>query len=269
LKIQIGVLRVKILKVYLILNPASRLPAAQAESKILLIFACMANVCLVEDEKKVAAFICKGLGEQGYKVKNAKDGAAAKAMLREEDFDLLILDVMLPDMNGIELCREIRQTNTETPILMLTALDQVQNKVAGLKAGADDYLVKPFHFSELLARIEALLRRRNIVETENHILYFDDLKLDTWSSIAERDGAQIMLTAKEYTLLELFMRHPNKVLSREYIAEQVWKIDFDTGTNFIDVYVNYLRKKIEKGFKNKLIHTAIGMGYILKSERNK
>jgi two-component system copper resistance phosphate regulon response regulator CusR len=229
----------------------------------------MANICLVEDEQKVAAFICKGLGEQGYKVTNAKDAADAKTRLHEEDFDLLILDVMLPDINGIELCREIRQTNTQTPILMLTALDQVQNKVAGLKAGADDYLVKPFHFSELLARIEALLRRRNVVETESHTLYFDDLKLDTWSNIAERAGNQIMLTAKEYTLLELFMRHPNKVLSREYIAEQVWKIDFDTGTNFIDVYVNYLRKKIEKGFKNKLIHTAIGMGYILKSESNK
>ena len=150
---------------------------------------------------------------------------------------------------------------------MLTALDQIQNKVSGLKAGADDYLVKPFHFSELLARIEALLRRQNVKPEEDHTLIFDDLKLDTWSNIAERAGNQIVLTAKEYTLLELFMRHPNKVLSREYIAEQVWKIDFDTGTNFIDVYVNYLRNKIEKGFKNKLIHTVIGMGYILKIDK--
>jgi DNA-binding response OmpR family regulator len=150
---------------------------------------------------------------------------------------------------------------------MLSALDQVQNKVSGLKAGADDYLVKPFHFSELLARIEALLRRRNEKGADEHILTFDDLKLDTWSNIAERAGSQITLTAKEFTLLELFMRHPNKVLSREYIAGQVWKIDFDTGTNFIDVYVNYLRNKIEKGFKNKLIHTVIGMGYILKSDK--
>jgi two-component system copper resistance phosphate regulon response regulator CusR len=228
----------------------------------------MANICLVEDEQKVAAFICKGLEEHDYKVKTATDGAAAKLMLQTADFDLLILDVMLPDINGIELCRQIRLSDTKTPILMLTALDQIHNKVSGLKAGADDYLVKPFHFSELLARIEALLRRQNIkVPQEDHTLVFDDLKLDTWSNIAERAGHQITLTAKEFTLLELFMRHPNKVLSREYIAEQVWKIDFDTGTNFIDVYVNYLRNKIEKGFKNKLIHTVIGMGYILKSDK--
>lgn len=229
----------------------------------------MPKICLVEDEVKVAAFICKGLVEHGYHVKKATDGAAAKELLRDTDFDLLILDIMLPDINGIELCRQVRETNTSTPIMMLTALGQVENKVSGLKAGADDYLVKPFHFSELLARIEALLRRQNIKETENHVLYFDDLKLDTWSNIAERAGKQINLTAKEYKLLELFMRHPNKVLSREYIAGQVWKIDFDTGTNFIDVYMSYLRNKIDKGFGGKLIHTVIGMGYILKSDGGK
>ncbi len=227
----------------------------------------MVNICLVEDEQKVAAFISKGLEEHSYKLKVANDGATAKSLLHAIDFDLLILDVMLPDINGIELCRQIRLTNTKTPILMLTALDQIHNKVSGLKAGADDYLVKPFHFSELLARIEALMRRQNVKPTEDHVLIFDDLKLDTWSSVAERAGTHITLTAKEFTLLELFMRHPNKVLSREYIAEQVWKIDFDTGTNFIDVYVNYLRNKIEKGFKSKLIHTAIGLGYILKSDK--
>ncbi|WP_295674789.1 response regulator transcription factor [uncultured Mucilaginibacter sp.] len=227
----------------------------------------MANICLVEDEQKVAAFICKGLEENNYKVKTAKDGASAKVMLQAAEFDLLILDVMLPDISGIELCRQIRQTDTKTPIMMLTALDQVQNKVSGLKAGADDYLVKPFHFIELLARIEALLRRKIVNDTEEHILEFEDLKLDTWSNIAERGGKQVALTSKEFSLLELFLRHPNKVLSREYIAEQVWKIDFDTGTNFIDVYVNYLRNKIEKGHKNKLIHTVIGMGYVLKGEK--
>lgn len=225
----------------------------------------MNSICLVEDEQKVSAFICKGLEEHGYKVKTAGTGGAAKSLLKGEIFDLLILDVMLPDTNGIELCRQIRLSDTNTPILMLTALDQIQNKVSGLKAGADDYLVKPFHFSELLARIEALLRRKiATAKAENHVLTFDDLKLDTWSNIVERAGTEITLTAKEYTLLELFMRHPNKILSREYIAEQVWKIDFDTGTNFIDVYINYLRKKIEKGFNNKLIHTVIGMGYILR-----
>ena len=227
----------------------------------------MNSICLVEDEQKVAAFICKGLEEHSYKIKTAKDGATARSLLQVSEFDLLILDVMLPDINGIELCRQIRLSNTKTPILMLTALDQVTNKVSGLKAGADDYLVKPFHFSELLARIEALLRRKNAILPEDHVLVFEDLKLDTWGNVAERAGSQVTLTAKEFTLLELFMRHPNKVLSREYIAEQVWKIDFDTGTNFIDVYVNYLRNKIEKGFKGKLIHTAIGMGYILRTEK--
>lgn len=227
----------------------------------------MAQICLVEDEQKVAAFICKGLEEQNYKIKMAKNGEEARRLASAENFDLFIMDIMLPDINGIELCRQIRIADSQTPILMLSALDQVQNKVAGLKAGADDYLIKPFHFSELLARIEALLRRQNIAPKEDHTLVFDDLKLDTWSNVAERGGQQITLTAKEYTLLELFMRNPNKILSREYIAEQVWGIDFDTGTNFIDVYVNYLRKKIEKGFQKKLIHTVIGMGYTLRNDR--
>ena len=227
----------------------------------------MSHICLVEDEQKVAAFICKGLQEHGYKITTAKDGDTTKKLQQAENFNLFILDVMLPDMNGIDLCREIRQSDNKTTILMLTALDQIQNKVAGLKAGADDYLVKPFHFSELLARIEALLRRQQVTAKADHTLVFEDLRLDTWSNIVERDGVQISLTAKEYTLLELFMRNPNKILSREYIGEQVWKIDFDTGTNFIDVYVNYLRKKIEKGFKGKLIHTVIGMGYILRGDK--
>jgi two-component system copper resistance phosphate regulon response regulator CusR len=209
----------------------------------------MNQICLVEDEQKVAAFICKGLEEHGYQIATAKDGATATALLQTSPFNLFILDVMLPDINGIELCRQIRQTDTKTPILMLTALDQIQNKVAGLKAGADDYLVKPFHFSELLARIEALLRRQQIAADAEHTLIFDDLVLDTWSNVVERGGVQITLTAKEYTLLELFMHNPNKILSREYIGEQVWKIDFDTGTNFIDVYVNYLRKKLKKGLR--------------------
>ena len=223
----------------------------------------MNHICLIEDEHKVAAFIRKGLEEHGYSVKTAEDGLSAQKLLQQEQFDLLILDVMLPDTNGIELCRHIRKTDSNTPILMLTALNQVHDKVSGLKAGADDYLVKPFHFSELLARIEALLRRNKNKE-EDHLLVFEDLKLDIWSKTAERDGKKITLTAKEYTLLELFLRNPNKILSREYIAEKVWEIGFDTGTNFIDVYVNYLRKKVEKDFKSKLIHTVIGMGYILK-----
>ncbi|WP_183558917.1 response regulator transcription factor [Mucilaginibacter sp. SP1R1] len=224
----------------------------------------MGNVFLVEDESKVAAFISKGLEENGYHTTVATDGFSAKTILDQEGFDIIIMDVMLPDINGIELCRQIRKANINAPVLMLTALDNVNNKVKGLQAGADDYLVKPFHFSELLARIEALLRRFKRTQTDQQLILFSDLKLDTWSKLAERAGVQITLTAKEYALLELFMRYPNKTLSREYIAEKVWGIEFDTGTNFIDVYVNYLRKKIEKGFKSKLIHTNIGMGYILK-----
>jgi len=227
----------------------------------------MNRVCLVEDEQKVASFICKGLEEHGFAVNVASTGAEALAFIKQADVDLFILDIMLPDMSGIDLCRKIRTTNSQTPVLMLSALDRVDNKVEGLQAGADDYLVKPFHFSELIARIEALLRRQNITIPQNHTLVFDDLKLDTWSNTAERGGKHIILTAKEYTLLELFMRNPNKVLSREYIAEQVWGIGFDTGTNFIDVYVNYLRKKIEKDHKKKLIHTVIGRGYTLRDDR--
>jgi DNA-binding response OmpR family regulator len=223
----------------------------------------MNQICLVEDEQKVSSFIRKGLEEQGYNVKIADDGETARELFKQDKFDLFILDVMLPDISGIDLCRHVREADSDVPILMLTALNQVHDKVLGLKAGADDYLVKPFHFSELLARIEALLRRNKNKEG-NHLLTFDDLKLDTWSKTAQRSGKEIALTAKEYQLLELFLHNPNKILSREYIAEQVWEIGFDTGTNFIDVYVNYLRKKIEKDFKNKLIHTVIGMGYILK-----
>jgi len=143
------------------------------------------NILLIEDESKIAAFICKGLEEHGYKLKTAKNGVTAKELLQTAVFDLLILDIMLPDINGIELCRQIRLKDSNTPILMLTALDQVQNKVSGLKAGADDYLVKPFHFSELVARVEALLRRQKVVVTEDHTLVFEDLKLDTWSNVVE------------------------------------------------------------------------------------
>ncbi|MBS7564441.1 response regulator transcription factor [Mucilaginibacter sp. Bleaf8] len=229
----------------------------------------MYKILLVEDEEKVSAFIRWGLEEHNYIVIVAADGATAQEMFATQKFDLIILDVMLPDTSGVDLCARIRQVNHTIPILMLTALAEVENKVAGLQAGADDYLAKPFHFMELTARIKALLRRTSHPEQveENHVLTYNDLKLDLWSKTAERDGKQINLTAKEYALLELFMKNPNKTLSRDYIAERVWGIEFDTGTNFIDVYVNYLRNKIEKGFSSKLIHTVIGMGYILKADK--
>jgi DNA-binding response OmpR family regulator len=229
----------------------------------------MNTICLIEDEEKVAAFISKGLQEHQFNVNHAIDGASALNILAAQTFDMVILDVMLPDISGIELCRQIRSKDKNIPILMLTALDRVNDKVAGLEAGADDYLVKPFHFSELVARISALLRRnRKDNDTqEDGLLAFSDLKLNTWTKAAQRAGTDIVLTTKEYNLLELFMRNPNKTLSREYIAEKVWGIQFDTGTNFIDVYVNYLRNKIERDRQAKLIHTVIGMGYILKENK--
>ncbi|QJD97056.1 response regulator transcription factor [Mucilaginibacter robiniae] len=227
----------------------------------------MTTVCLIEDEEKVAAFISKGLQEDAYEVSIAPTGTAGLKLVNSKTFDIIILDVMLPDMTGIDICRHLRAEKKQVPILMLTALDSIEDKVSGLQAGADDYLVKPFHFSELVARIEALLRRNRTAQHDDRLLTFSNLKLDTWSKSAERAGVPISLTAKEYTLLELFMRNPEKALSREYIAEKVWGIEFDTGTNFIDVYVNYLRKKIEKGFGSKLIHTVIGRGYMLKEEK--
>jgi len=222
------------------------------------------QIFLIEDEPKVSAFISKGLQEYNYNVTISEDGLSAKKAFESQPFDLIIMDVMLPDANGIDLCKYVRKIDAEIPILMLTALDNIDSKVAGLQAGADDYLVKPFHFVELLARIEALLRRTKINQPEQQTLTFANLKLNTWDKTAERAGKHISLTAKEYALLEFFMQNPNKILSREYIAEKVWGIVFDTHTNFIDVYVNYLRNKIEKGFDGKLIHTNIGMGYILK-----
>jgi two-component system copper resistance phosphate regulon response regulator CusR len=228
----------------------------------------MLKIGLAEDDLKIAGLIKTGLEEQGYMVTIVANGTQALQIFRETEFDLLILDLMIPGLSGIEICKAIRSSHKELPILMLTALGTIDDKVIGLNAGADDYLVKPFHFRELLARIEALLRRK-ISESsnqvvDNHLLCFDDITMDTYSKEVKRDGKIIDLTAKEHTLLELFLRNPNRLLSRQYIAENAWDISFDTGTNVIDVYINFLRKKIEKGFNRKLIHTKIGMGYILK-----
>ncbi|MVN21890.1 response regulator [Mucilaginibacter sp. HMF7410] len=220
------------------------------------------NILLVEDEEKVAAFIKKGLEENQFNVELAPDGAAALKRVLNMEYSLIILDVMLPYVNGVELCRQIRLKNTEVPILMLTALGTVEDKVKGLKAGADDYLLKPFHFNELLARIEALLRRKN--QSAAPVLEFEDIVLNTLNNEVTRAGTAVNLTAKEFDLLALFIRNKNKILTRQTIAKEVWGIDFDTGTNMIDVYVNYLRKKIEKGHDRKLVHTVIGKGYILK-----
>ena len=224
----------------------------------------MLKIGLAEDDVKIATLVKTGLEEQGYLVTSVHDGDQALEKFSAETFDMLILDVMMPGLNGIELVKELRKHQRTIPILMLTAMGAIDDKVTGLNAGADDYLVKPFHFRELVARIEALLRRNHPQESTHTILSFDDVQLDCDSKVVTRAGKIIELTAKEFTLLELFLKNPNRLLSRQYIAETAWDITFDTGTNVIDVYVNFLRNKIEKGFDRRLIHTKIGMGYILK-----
>ncbi|SHM63756.1 two component transcriptional regulator, winged helix family [Chitinophaga jiangningensis] len=223
------------------------------------------KILVIEDEIKVGAFIKRGLEEHQHQVQVATEGPQGQQLALREDYDLILLDVMLPGISGIQICRHLRGSGVQTPILMLTALNDTTDIVDGLNAGADDYLSKPFHFSELLARVNALGRRHQQFRNDAAVLTLADLSLDTGTKTAHREGKEIVLTAKEYALLELFLKNPAKVLSRALIAESVWGLEFDTGTNTIDVYINYLRNKIEKGFSgDKLIHTVVGMGYVMK-----
>ena len=222
------------------------------------------QLLLIEDEPKIAAFIQKGLNENGYELTIAYDGKLGLNMALHGEYDLIVLDIMLPFVDGLEICKQIRLSGINTPILMLTALGTLDDKVSGLRQGADDYLVKPFHFKEFLARIEALTRRSLQQQPASDALQVADLMLDRNRKFARRDDKEIVLTAREYALLELFMRNKNRVLSRSNIAEQIWGYEFDAGSNVIDVYINYLRNKIEKGFSSKLIHTMVGMGYIMR-----
>jgi len=221
------------------------------------------NILLIEDEAKVSAFIKKGLEEQLHRVTVAYDGSMGAKLALEQDFDLVILDVVLPHVNGIEVCKQIRQFKKELPILILSALGTVNDKVRGLENGADDYLTKPFHFDELLARIKALDRRRSMVQPGT-VFEIADLQMDCYRKTVTRAGKLILLTVKEFTLLEVLMYNKNRVLSRVYIAESVWGINFNRGTNLIDVYINYLRTKIDKGHPKQLIQTVIGMGYMIR-----
>jgi DNA-binding response OmpR family regulator len=221
---------------------------------------------IVEDEEKVASFIKKGLFTQGYGSEIASTGREALVFFESQKYDLVILDIGLPDMSGLEVCEQIRIANAKVPILMLTALGSVSDKLSGFEVGTDDYLVKPFDFMELLVRIKALLKRSNENMPEDDILKVADLELNLHQKVAIRAGKVIALTAKEFNLLEYLMRNRGRVVSKLDIAEHVWDIDFDTGTNFIEVYVNYLRNKLDKGFDEKLIHTIFGMGYTLKSK---
>jgi heavy metal response regulator len=217
------------------------------------------RILLVEDEPQIADFIARGLSENGHYVDVASDGEEAVHWPGVVDFDLLILDVMLPGRNGFDVCRTLRAQGLRTPVLMLTARDAVDDRVRGLDSGADDYLVKPFAFSELLARIRALSRREPLVA--GNLLSISDLQLDIVMHTVRRGDRLIDLTAKEFALLEYLMRHPDRVLSRTVIAEHVWSYDFDSVTNVIDVHIKNLRRKVDGGFDRKLIHTVRGVGY--------
>jgi len=217
------------------------------------------RVLVVEDEKKIAEFVRKGLTEQGYAVDVAFDGEEALAWPSVAAFDAIVLDVMLPLRDGVDVCRTLRKRGLKTPILMLTARDAVDDRVAGLDSGADDYLVKPFAFAELLARLRALSRRPPAVLGAR--LTLADLEVDTSTRAVSRRGREIELTTKEYTILEYLMRNPDQVMTRTMIAERVWNYDFDNASNVIDVHIRNLRRKIDDGFETKLIRTVRGAGY--------
>jgi DNA-binding response OmpR family regulator len=224
------------------------------------------KILIVEDELKVASFIKKGLQTQNFEVIVAETGRDAKRFFDDGVYDLIILDIGLPDMSGLEVCDYIRKKNTKVPILILTALGTVADKLSGFEVGTDDYMVKPFDFMELLVRVKALLKRTSEIEQPSECLQEADLELDLKEKVARRNGRVVELTAKEFSLLEYLMINKGRVVSKVDIAEKVWDINFDTGTNFIEVYVNYLRNKIDKGFSTKLIHTIVGMGYMLKNK---
>ena len=223
------------------------------------------RVLLVEDEARIADFVTRGLSEQGYAVDVARDGEEATDWTDVAVFDVIILDVMLPQRDGIEVCRILRDRGLRTPVLMLTARDTVEDRVRGLDSGADDYLVKPFAFAELLARLRALARREPTVS--GSILHAGDLKLDTTTLEVSRQGLTILLTTKECRLLEYLMRHPNQVLTRTMIAEHVWNYEFDNATNVIDVHIRNLRRKIDDRFPTRLIQTVRGAGYRISSRQ--
>lgn len=227
------------------------------------------RILVIEDQAKTAQFLKKGLNEVGYSVDLAESGSAGESYIASSEYDLVILDVMLPDQNGMDTARHIRRDGFLGPILMLTALSTTKDKVNGLDAGADDYLTKPFSFDELLARVRALLRRNSSANTVNSVLKYSDLEVDLIHRRVTREGKEINLTAKEFSLLEYFIRNPERPLGRVSIAEHVWDIHFDSESNVIDVYINLLRKKVDAPFQKKLIQTVVGVGYVLKDSAEK
>ena len=225
------------------------------------------NILLVEDDERIASLVKRGLEENDYQVTIAYDGQMGKKLAIQHDYDLIITDIILPKLSGLELCKEMRAIKPEILIIMLTALGTTDEKVEGFDAGANDYLVKPFDFRELHVRIRALTNRPNrAVRNQGFLLKYANLELNNQTKTVSRSGININLTPKEFKLLEYMMQNCERILSRTEIAEKVWETHFDTGTNFIDVYINYLRKKIDRDFESKLIHTKSGMGFIFKEE---
>ena len=222
------------------------------------------RILLIEDEKKTLQSLSQGLEETGWIVNTASEGQLGLRLAQQSDYDVIVSDITMPGISGLEICRQLRKEGIATPILLLTALSHTDDKVTGLEAGADDYLAKPFEFKELVARIKALSRRPTASLRMENVLRFHDLEQDLNAKMVRRAGKDIMLTPREFSLLEFFLLNPDKVLSKTEIAEKVWDVDFDTGTNVIEVYVNYLRNKMDKGFEQKFIHTQFGQGYILK-----
>jgi DNA-binding response OmpR family regulator len=221
------------------------------------------KILLIEDEPQIAGFIKRGLQSEGYNVIAAPDGEIGLELAFSEMPELIILDIMLPGIDGLNVCRQVREGHLQAPILMLTAKDAIPDRVAGLEAGADDYLVKPFAFEELLARVRALRRRKAPIESEAPVT-FADLTLSPTTRMAQRGERMIELTAKEYDLLELFIRHPNQVLTRDQIYDRIWGYDFGGESNIIEVYIRYLRSKLEAGGESRLLHTVRGVGYALR-----
>ncbi|MFA6437853.1 MAG: response regulator [Bacteriovoracaceae bacterium] len=224
----------------------------------------LATILIIEDEKKISALIRKGLEEEKYSVYEAADGEKGEHHALQKQYDLIILDIMLPKKDGIQVLAALRKVENGTPVLMLTAKGTVEDRVKGLDTGADDYLVKPFAITELLARVRSLLRRKKGAERSATTLTIADLTLDLVARKVIRGGKVIDLTSKEFSLLEYFIRNKNKTLNRSTITEHIWNYNFDTGTNIIDVYINHLRTKIDGGFPDKLLHTIRGVGYVLK-----
>jgi two-component system copper resistance phosphate regulon response regulator CusR len=226
----------------------------------------MVKILLIEDEPKTVQSLKQGLEENNYAVEVTYDGLMGYQLATRNTYQLIISDIIIPGLNGLELCRKLRKEGVQTPILMLTALSTTDDKIEGFDAGADDYLDKPFDFKEFLARVKALIKRSNQTMIEAQVLKFADLELDLSSKIVSRSGQKINLTAKEFQLMEYFLRNQEKVISKAEIAENIWEVEDENSSNLIEVYVNYLRKKVDKGFSSKLIHTQFGMGYILRQE---